>query len=206
MFFFLFLLYYISFSLFKLLLYLLYNLLVKIDYILFYFYSLLESYIKNNNLFSFLFFISIYFFFFTLTVSIYLLTKISFSIYYLLDFKLRFSLLIVKEISFLLIFWYFLGVLKSLLYLNWVLIYSFFSYYNKNNIFYKDKPFFYILCSFFKKTIYSYRTKYNSIIVPYVIEKKSKLLLKHNNYLYIFIYDIISILLFIIYLYYKYFF
>lgn len=172
-------------------LYIIYNVLYIIDKILMYIY---RSAIKKLDI-NILMFLYIYYICFVYYVTTYLLTSSTYILYLFINMEFRKALYLLIEVSRLLFFWYLIGLSKTLFFFNWFLIYSFIKYYKRSKVSDSSRKFLEILTSFFFKTVMHYRKKTMDIVT--LVQKEKRLEWKHskNEYFWVFIFDIFTLLL-----------
>lgn len=174
--------------------YIIYNILKHILFLIEYFSEILINNFKNE--WDFIIFIYLYFIIFPLNISIFIITNLIYIIYCLINFELRKSLTILIKLFKIFLIWKFIGFIKSIFIFNWFLLHSFFKYYKQNQL--NNDRFFKIVNSFLQDVIINYINMYDNIINDVINDKKKELSETNNMYFYNFIYDFISLIFFIL--------
>lgn len=181
------------------LLYILFNLLIKLDNILNYFNNVLIK--KKNIFYLFIRFIYLYFILFVWYIYCYIISSILIQIYLLLNFQFRECLKLFRELVVLFFFIFSIGLFKSFFLLNWFLIFSFLKFYKLESN--KKLCFFEILNMFFNRIVLKYRNKTYLLFNTITLDKKEEFLKTKLKYFWFFLFDLFSLILFL-YIFIKY--
>lgn len=195
---FIFIIYFFIKEFYSYFLYILFNLLIKLDNILNYFNNVIIFKKQIFNLF--IKFIYLYFFLFIWYIYCYIISSILIQIYFLLNFEFRKCLILFRELVILFFFIFSIGFFKSFFLFNWFLIFSFLQFYRLESD--KNLYFFEIINIFFYRIVLKYKNKTYIFFNTIVNDKKQEFLKTKLKYFWFFIFDLFSLVLFLFFVYY----